>query len=139
MIATPAICVLLSLISGRPAAAQEEGPAPSGGAESAESEDDDMDDLFLNMDLDRLLDLKVYVTTQTPMTVHETPGIVTVITGDEIRASGARDLVDVLRLVPGIDFGTDVEGTVGIAVRGNWAHEGKALLLFDGQEMNETL
>src|SRR5207253_11346941 len=43
------------------------------------------------------------------------------------------------RLVPGMDFGVDVEGVVGLGMRGNWAHEGKVLLLLDGQEMNEIM
>lgn len=70
---------------------------------------------------------------------REAPGIVTVVTASEIEAMGARDLIDVLRQVPGLDFGVDVEGVVGLGVRGNWAHEGKALLMIDGQEVNEPL
>jgi len=73
------------------------------------------------------------------VTARKSPGIVTIITQEEIEKSGARDLIDVLRLVPGIDFGVDVQGVVSIGMRGNWAHEGKVLLLLDGQEMNETL
>jgi outer membrane cobalamin receptor len=65
------------------------------------------------------------------------PGIVSVITGEDIRASGARDLVDVLRTVPGTFLAGDVGGVVGLGMRGNWAHEGKVLLLIDGQVMNE--
>jgi outer membrane receptor for ferrienterochelin and colicin len=72
-----------------------------------------------------------------PLKEREAPGIVTVISEEEILNSGARDLVDVLRLVPGFDFGTDVENTIGVGVRGNWAHEGKVVLLIDGLEMNE--
>lgn len=68
---------------------------------------------------------------------REVPNIVSFITASDIRNSGARDMVDVLRLVPGFDFGTDVEGAVGPAMRGNWAMEGKILLLIDGIEMNE--
>ena len=37
------------------------------------------------------------------------------------------------------DFAVDVEGVVGIGVRGNWANEAKVLLLIDGMEMNETV
>ena len=55
------------------------------------------------------------------------------------RNSGAHDLIDVLRMVPGLHFGVDVEGVVGIGVRGNWGHEGKVLLMYDGHEMNEQL
>jgi outer membrane receptor protein involved in Fe transport len=45
--------------------------------------------------------------------------------------------MDVLRLVPGIEFGYDVDGVIGIGIRGIWGHEGKVLLLIDGQELNE--
>ncbi|MBI4510762.1 MAG: TonB-dependent receptor [Deltaproteobacteria bacterium] len=70
---------------------------------------------------------------------RETPSVVTVISREEIIRSGARDLLDVLLLVPGFSFGVDVWNVVGVGVRGNWGHEGKVLLLVDGQEMNETL
>ncbi|MDD5208078.1 MAG: TonB-dependent receptor plug domain-containing protein [Elusimicrobiales bacterium] len=69
---------------------------------------------------------------------RQAPGIVTVITRDEIINSGARDLIDVLRLVPGLDFGVDVESSLGLGVRGNWAYEGKILVLVDGQRYNES-
>jgi len=71
--------------------------------------------------------------------IRESPGIVTVIKADEIASSGARDLIDLLRLVPGIEFGFDVQGYVSIGVRGIWATEGKVALMLDGQEMNEPL
>src|SRR6185503_20212783 len=35
--------------------------------------------------------------------------------------------------------GVDAVKKEGIGVRGNWGHEGKVLLLIDGQQMNETL
>jgi outer membrane receptor for ferrienterochelin and colicin len=67
---------------------------------------------------------------------REAPAILTVITEKEILNSGARDLIDVLRLVPGFDFGVDSVNTVGPMIRGNWAYEGGILLLIDGLEMN---
>ncbi|MDP2309088.1 MAG: TonB-dependent receptor plug domain-containing protein [Pseudomonadota bacterium] len=72
-----------------------------------------------------------------PLTARESPGVVTVITREEIAESGARDLIDVLQLVPGLSFGADVQGVVGVGVRGVWCHEGKVLLRVDGQEFNE--
>ncbi|HEX7413290.1 MAG TPA: TonB-dependent receptor plug domain-containing protein, partial [Bacteroidia bacterium] len=90
-------------------------------------------------ELEKLINSLISVASKKPLNVRESPSIVTLVTADEIKNSGARDLVDVLRLVPGIDFGMDVEGVVGIGMRGNWAHEGKVLLLLDGQEMNEIL
>jgi outer membrane receptor protein involved in Fe transport len=81
--------------------------------------------------------MKMTVSSKAATTLREQPGILSVITGEEIRRSGARDLVDVLRLVPGMYFGSDVNGVTGIGIRGNWAHEGKLLTLVDGQEMND--
>jgi outer membrane cobalamin receptor len=89
--------------------------------------------------LEDLLSADVDVASKVPQTYREVPGVITVISREEIMDSGARDLADVLRLVPGFSLGVDVEAIVGIGVRGNWGHEGKVLLLIDGQQMNETL
>ena len=71
--------------------------------------------------------------------IRESPGILTVITQADLRASGARDLIDALKMVPGFDFASDTQGVVGLGVRGNWGHDGKVLLLIDGLEMTEPL
>jgi outer membrane receptor for ferrienterochelin and colicin len=91
----------------------------------------------LGVSVDELLNMKVSVSSKKALSTREAPGIITVVTEEEIINSGARDLVDILRLVPGFDFGYDVQGATGIGVRGIWAEEGKVLLLIDGQEMNE--
>ncbi len=97
----------------------------------------EVDGDFEELNLDRLLGLEVSVASLRATTLRESPGIVTVITRDEILYSGARDLVDVLMMVPGFFFAVDVQGVVGIGIRGQWAHEGKLLLIVDDQEMNE--
>jgi len=94
---------------------------------------------FDDMSLEEMLDVKVTVASKTSMTQRESPGIVTVVTHQEIINSGARDLIDILNMVPGFALASDVQNTVGIGVRGSWAHEGKVLLLVDGQEFNETI
>jgi outer membrane receptor protein involved in Fe transport len=71
--------------------------------------------------------------------LKDSPAVVTVISGEDIRATGARDLIDILYLVPGYFFGVDTEGVVGPGFRGLWGHEGKILLMVDGKEMNELL
>jgi outer membrane cobalamin receptor len=86
-----------------------------------------------------LLNTDVEVASKVPQTFRETPGVITVITREEIMDSGARDLEDVLLLVPGFSLAIDVEGVTDVGVRGNWGHEGKVLLLVDGQQMNENL
>ncbi len=85
-----------------------------------------------------LLNTPISVASKKAMTTRESPGIVTLLRREEILASGARDLQELLRQVPGFEFAADVQGVISLGVRGNWAHEGKVLLLLDGQEMNET-
>jgi outer membrane receptor protein involved in Fe transport len=71
--------------------------------------------------------------------LKDSPAVVTVINGEDIRASGARDLTDILYMVPGYFMGVDTEGVVGPGIRGLWGYEGKILLMIDGKEMNELL
>lgn len=94
---------------------------------------------FYMLSLEELMNVNVTVASHTPLTNRESPGIVTVITQDEIRKTGANDVMEVLKLVPGFDFGVDIQGIVGIGIRGNWANEGKVLMLIDGIELNEEL
>lgn len=92
---------------------------------------------FERASLEETLNVRTAVASRLDFTAREAPGIVTVITRAEILNSGARDLADVLRLAPGLDLGVDVESSIGLGVRGNWAYEGKVLLLVDGQRYNE--
>lgn len=71
--------------------------------------------------------------------LRDSPAVVTVITAKEIRDLGARDLLDVLMLVPGFHPAVDINGVVGMGFRGFWAYEGKLLLLIDGHEMQDLL
>jgi outer membrane receptor for ferrienterochelin and colicin len=94
-----------------------------------------------DLSLEELLNIEVRVASGSKshgLTTRESPSIVTLVTEEEIRKSGARDLIDVLRLVPGFEFGMDVQGAVGVGIRGNWGFEGKVLFLLDGQEMNDN-
>jgi len=95
-------------------------------------------DLF-EMSIEELMEVEVGVASRKESTQRESPGIVTVITRDEIQKSGARDLVDILRLVPGFDIGFDTAGAYGVAIRGIWANEGKVLVLMDGVELNDDM
>lgn len=95
---------------------------------------------FFDMDLDELQKVQISIgTVKETKTVNETPAIVTLITRQDIQNSGARDIIDVLRQVPGLDFGVDVQGSTGIIVRGIFSTEGKVLFMIDGVEMNETM
>jgi outer membrane receptor protein involved in Fe transport len=118
-------------LAGAGAAAAAPGDPPQD-LQELESVDD-----IQQISLESLLNEEVGIATVKPQTSRETAGIVTVVTREEIVNSGARDIIDLLRLVPGFTFGVDVQGTIDVGVRGNWGHEGKVLLLIDGQEMNE--
>lgn len=93
-----------------------------------------------NISFDLLLDIDLLqVASKKPLSKKDVPGVVTLIKRDEIQNSGARDLTDVLRMVPGFEFGGDIQGVIGIGVRGNWAHEGKSLVMIDGLQINDFL
>ncbi len=81
----------------------------------------------------------ITLATQTSLRLRDAPSVVSVITRADIEAMNARDLLDILRHIQGFDFGVDVNGVVGMGLRGNWAHEGKILLMIDGLEMNELM
>ncbi len=92
---------------------------------------------YLDLSLDELLDVPVAVASRKAVSQRVAPGILTVIEGDDIRRSGARDLVDVLRQVPGFDFRLIVSNILGLGVRGHIGSDGRVLLLVDGIEANE--
>lgn len=90
-------------------------------------------------DLQSLLNTPVAVASIKEMTISESPAILTVISRDDMNRFGLKYLTDIANIIPGISFGCDVLGVVGIGIRNNWAHEGKALIMIDGIELNEDL
>lgn len=100
------------------------------------------EDLFYQRErtsLQDLLNIKTSAASRVLVELRKTPGLVTVMTEEDIRFSGARNLVDLLRLVPDFEFVADVQGNTGLAVRGNSAIEGKVRVLWDGHTYNEIL
>lgn len=96
-------------------------------------------DMF-SLSLEDLMNIQISISTKTSSNIRETPGILTVITKEDIKASGARDIIDLFQIyVPGFSFGVDVEGVVGMGIRGLWTHEGKHLFMVDGQEFNDGM
>ncbi|MCD9017278.1 TonB-dependent receptor plug domain-containing protein [Parachryseolinea silvisoli] len=89
-------------------------------------------------DLQKILNKNVAVSVQ-KLSARETPGIISLVTAEEIQNSGARDLTDVLRMIPGFDVLQDLQFVMGIGLRGSWANEGKVLVMVDGQPFNDLL
>jgi outer membrane receptor for ferrienterochelin and colicin len=67
---------------------------------------------------EELMNVKITVASVKELTPRQSPGIITCITAKDIQNHGVRDLMEVLRHVPGFKFGMDVEGVVGLGVRG---------------------
>lgn len=104
-----------------------------------EIDEDELDELR-EMNLEEILNSEITIATQVPLSMREAPGIVTLITRDQIVNTGSRDLIDVLNLlVPGFHFEQSQFGPISISVRGIWAFEGKVLLLIDGVECNDEI
>jgi outer membrane cobalamin receptor len=80
---------------------------------------------------------KVVIAAQREQSLEEAPSIVSVITRQEMEAYGDRDLADVLRRIPGFEFGIDVYSEAGPLFRGIWVEEGKSLLMINGMTQNE--
>ena len=85
---------------------------------------------------------KVQVTTlasNRASSIREQPAVVSIISAHDIQQAGARDLVDVLRLIPGFDFQSDVGSSLGMTFRGMWAADGRILLLIDDMDYTDLL
>ncbi len=85
---------------------------------------------------------EVAITTRHETKVSKAPGIVTVITAEEIKNLGYRTLADVLRTVPGFeilkkgDFGIVVPAVRGLGTSGS---ANRIRLMIDGHLMNDPL
>jgi outer membrane cobalamin receptor len=95
-----------------------------------------MEDLF-SLDFAELLNLEVGISSNKQKSIREQPSIVSVILADAIKKSGARNLLDILKQVPGFSVGVDAQGVFSLSVRGVWGIDGKVLLIIDGIEQND--
>ena len=93
---------------------------------------------YQDMSLEELLELPIGVASIRAEPERRAPAVVTRLSREELQALGVQDLVDILNLVPGFSYpGVDVANVVDFGFRGLWGHEGKILLMVDGQSMND--
>ncbi len=85
---------------------------------------------------ENLNEVSASLATKSEKSLPETPAVIAVMTSKEIEMWGCRDIADVLRLIPGFEFGIDVTSLVGLSFRGIWAHEGKVLMMINGLTVN---
>ncbi|WP_075590489.1 TonB-dependent receptor plug domain-containing protein [Labilibacter marinus] len=95
---------------------------------------------LLTMNLDDLLNVRASIASKTEQSIEEAPSVVSVITHAEIKAMGARELADVLQLVPGFETHKNVSVTNLTGVRGlkDPRFACKILLLLDGRPINDV-
>jgi outer membrane cobalamin receptor len=118
------LLLLSSSLLGRAAAAEE----PHEGAGD-----------FEQLSLDALLNPTITTATKSARTLEQTPSIVSVFGREDIERLGARQLIDLLRFVPGFyEVGSQLERNV--AIRGIHASSPcHFVVLLDGLAMNDFL
>lgn len=120
-----ALLVLLSLSPGARAVADDDPPGGAGD--------------FEQLSLDALLNPTITTATKSVRTLEQTPSIVSVFGREDIERLGARQLIDLLRYVPGFyEVGAQLERNV--AIRGIHASSpSHFVVLLDGLPLNDFL
>ncbi len=123
---------LLGVLSVAPAAAG----AGSAAAGSPEAEARDLKELSL----EELMDLEVVSVTKGAQQRLAVPAAVAVITGEDVRRSGATSLPEALRLAPGLHVARVTSSSWGVSSRGfSSVNSAKLLVLMDGRSLYTPL
>jgi iron complex outermembrane receptor protein len=92
------------------------------------------------MTLEELMDMNVTSVSRTADPLARTAAAVTVITAEDIRRSGATNIAEILRLVPGMNVARFGSGSWAISARGfNSTAADKMLVLIDGRTVYSPL
>jgi outer membrane receptor for ferrienterochelin and colicin len=90
--------------------------------------------------LEELMEIPIFLgASQQAACTNEAANIVTTISNQEILTRGARDLTDVLQLVPGFSPGMSIDGVTNMGIRGVGADEGKISIFVDGIMLTEQI
>ncbi|MDE2223468.1 MAG: TonB-dependent receptor plug domain-containing protein [Candidatus Omnitrophica bacterium] len=94
-----------------------------------------------SLSMEELMNIKVYSAAKKPEAIWNTPAAITVITPQDIRRSGATDLPDLLRMVPGIRVEQVNAHSWDISIRGfnGSIFANKLLVLIDGRSVYTPL
>ncbi len=104
----------------------------------AQTETDTVLESVLDKTIEELMNTKVSIATKSEIKLSESPSIVTVISAELIKNSGARYLSDILQYIPGFEFSKGRTGVVNIGVRGvkDPLTTSRLLILKDGVPFN---
>lgn len=90
--------------------------------------------------IQQLLDMEITSVSKSAQTLSQTPSAIFVIDQEDIRRSGARNIPDLLRMVPGADVAQISAHQWAVSIRGfNGALANKLLVLIDGRSVYTPL
>jgi len=96
---------------------------------------------LFELSIEELLEQKVEIATKSSQKISETPSVVSVITAEEIRAMGFRNLFEVIQIIPGFETSQIFHGPKAIGIRGvsNVRQGARILVLLDGFPYNDIM
>lgn len=93
-----------------------------------------------NMSLEELSQIEITTVSKSPTKAIDTPAAVYVITGEDIRRSGAPNIPEALRLAPGVEVARIDSSKWSIGIRGFGTRLSRSVLvLMDGRTVYSTL
>lgn len=105
---------------------------------SAHADGDPKMDQLLSLSLEEVMAAKVMISTNTKQALSRAPSVVSVITAEDIKATGATNITDVLQSVPGIYIRTNLFGfRPQVTFRG--ANNPHTLLMVNGVPMRDLV
>ena len=96
---------------------------------------------LMDLSLEELMDIPITVASgpENALTLRQSPGIVTVLTEDDIKATGARNLFQLLRYVAGYEFGVTESNLDAFVVRGTPSSgSGQVQINYNGVPINDA-
>jgi iron complex outermembrane receptor protein len=95
---------------------------------------------FKNLSLEELSQIEVTTPSKEPVKAFQTPAAIYVITGEDIRRSGATSIPEALRLAPGVEVARIDGNTWSIGIRGFGSNLTRSVLvLIDGRTVYTPL
>ena len=93
---------------------------------------------FISLSLEDLISLETTISTASKRTASKAPAVITVITADDLKATGATNLSEALQSVPGIHIRMDAFGNRPL-VHFRGANATQTLLMVNGNSMRDLI
>jgi len=122
---------LLPIASSHVLSAQDSEP---------DAESDSLEDDLAGLSLEELMDVEVEIVSKKQESLARVPAAVTVLTGEDIRRSGAQTIPDILRGAVGVNVAQQNANYWAVSIRGfNDVFANKLLVMMDGRSVYSPL